>query len=326
MFDIITVGSATVDVFAHTDSDIVTIKNKDGKEDVIAYPAGTKMLIKQLDFYIGGGGTNTATTFARMGFNTAYLGKIGKDENGLKIFKFLKKEGIKFIGTLGDISGYSIILDSIDEDRTILTYKGCNNNLTFKEIHKNLLKTKWFYFSSMMEQSFTTLKKLAEYANKHNIKIAFNPSSYQTKKGVDNLRDILKYTHILVLNKEEAQDLIGKTNIKDLLKSLLALGPDIVIITDGKNGAHCYDEKYYYFLKPRKGIKVVETTGAGDAFASGFVAGQMLKKGVEFSLKIAMNNAESVVQHYGAKNIILSKSKALKLASKDKRVIEKKKI
>ncbi|MFH1506065.1 MAG: carbohydrate kinase family protein [archaeon] len=327
MFDIITMGSSTVDVFAYTEKDFVTIKDKDGKE-FIAYPSGSKILIKKLDFYIGGGGSNTATTFARMGFKTGYLGKIGGDENGLKIFKLLKKENITFLGSLGDISGYSIVLDSADEDRTILTYKGCNNDLGYGEIKKANLKTKWFYFSSMVGKSFEAQKKLAEYANKNNIKIAFNPSSYQTENGAAYLRDILKYTHILILNKEEAIDLVGKEGkeeIEDLLKGLLALGPYIVIITDGKQGAHCYDEKDYYFIKP-KNIKVVETTGAGDAFASGFVAGLMMRQGVEFSMKLAVINAESVVQHYGAKNCILSKEKALKLVSKDNRVVEKRKL
>jgi len=322
MFDIITVGSATIDVFAHTDSNLITIKSPNSDKEFIAYPAGTKMLIKKLDFLVGGGGTNTATTFARLNFKTAYLGKIGKDENGLKIFKFLKKENITFIGALGDISGYSIILDSIDEDRTILTYKGCNNNLSYKEIKKSNLKTKWFYFSSMIEESFETLKKLAIYAHENNIKIAFNPSSYQTEKGTEHLQDILKYTHILILNKEEAQNLVGKEDISELARQLSLFGPEIVVITDGKNGAYCYDEKHLYFIKPTSKT-VIETTGAGDAFASGFVAGQMFNKDTEFCMKLGMHNAESVVQHFGAKNIILTKNKALELIKKDKRPIKK---
>ncbi len=98
MYDVITVGSATVDVFAHTESELITIKTSHGKEELIAYPSGSKILIDRLEFKIGGGGTNTAVSFSHLGLKTAYLGKIGNDENGEKVLKLLKKEKIDFVG------------------------------------------------------------------------------------------------------------------------------------------------------------------------------------------------------------------------------------
>lgn len=326
MFDVITVGSNTIDVFAKTDSELIEIKSKTGVEELLAYPLGTKILITDLEFMIGGGGTNTAVTFSRLGMKTGYLGKIGKDENGLKIFKLLKKEKIDFLGTLGTISGYSIILDSIKNDRTILTYKGCNNDLTFKEVNLSKMKTKWFYFSSMMSKSLETMKKLAEYASKNNIKVAFNASSYLVEKGFSNIKRVLENTTIFVLNKEEAETLVGKGNIKDLLKRLKLPNMEAVIITDGSKGAYCYDGKTVYQVKPEKKLKIVETTGAGDAFASSFVAGILMNKKIETSLKIAAINAESVIENYGAKDILLSKNELLKRLKKDKRNIKKTKL
>jgi len=324
-FDVICVGSNTVDVFAKTDSELIQIKTKNSTEELLAYPLGSKILINNLNFLIGGGGTNTAVAFRRLGFDTAYLGKIGKDENGLKVFKLLKEENISFIGSLGEMGGYSIILDSIAEDRTILTFKGCNNDLTFEELNKKSLKTKWFYFASMVGKSFNTLKKLAKYAKDNNIKVAFNPSSYLTKQGFSFTKSIIEKTNILILNKEEAESLVGKGNSKDLLKRLFLPNMDYLVITDGPKGAYCTNGKFIWFVKPNPKRKVKETTGAGDSFAASFVAGIMKKKSVEDSLRMAITNAESVISNYGAKNILLSKTKMNLLIKKSNRKITKNK-
>ncbi len=324
MFDIITVGSATVDVFAKTESGLIKIKTTKEEEEFIAYPSGTKILISSLSFETGGGGTNTAVAFSRLGLNTAFLGKLGNDENSKRILELLKKEDVEFIGTRGKLpTGYSVILDSIEDDRTILTYKGSNSDLKFSEIKKELLRAKWFYFSSMVGKSFSCLEKLADYAARNNIKIAFNPSSYLAEKGSIFIKSILTRTEILVLNKEEAFDLVGKNPIEDTIKNLTILGPKIAIITDGKNGAYAYDRETFYYMPANK-LKVKETTGAGDAFASGFVAGYILKRDICFALNIGMANASSVVKYIGAKNKLLTLKEALSEKKKNKRIIKKK--
>ena len=185
MYDIITVGSNTVDVFARTKfSELIKIIKPKGEEDLLAYPSGSKILIEELNFTTGGGGTNAAFALSRLGHKTAYLGKLGKDENADFIINDLKKEKIGLIVSRGEgCSGYSLILDSLEHDRTILTFKGLNDKLRFSEITLKKLKTKWFYFSSMMNESFKTLEKLSVYAKKNNIKVVFNPSSYLSEKG-----------------------------------------------------------------------------------------------------------------------------------------------
>ena len=323
MYDVITVGSNTLDVFAKTDSELIEIKTKNFTEELLAYPLGSKILIKELDFMIGGGGTNTAVAFSRLGLKTGYLGKIGKDENGLKIFKLLKQENIDFLGTLGGISGYSIILDSIEEDRTILAFKGCNNDLTFKELHLQKLQTKWFYFASMMGKSLGMMKQLAEYANKNKIKIAFNASTYLANQGFSNLKKILENTTVLILNKEEAEILGGKGSIADMFRRLKLDSMELVIITDGSKGAYAYDGKEMWEVKPAKKLKIKETTGAGDAFASTFIAARITNKNLKESLKMASINSESVIQSYGAKEILLTKNQMIKKLKSDKRIIKK---
>lgn len=326
MYDVISVGSNTVDVFAKTDSELIEIKSKNSVEELLAYPLGAKILIKELEFMIGGGGTNTATAFSRLGLKTGYLGKIGRDENGLKVFKLLKEEKIRFLGTLGDVSGYSVILDSIENDRTILTYKGCSDDLKFEELDLKKLKTKWFYFASMMGESFETIKKLAIHAGKNKLKIAFNPSLYLAEKGFNYLKPILQNTSVIILNKEEAELIVGKGHIRDLIKRLKQPRMEAVVITDGKKGAYCYYKKMLYYVQPLKKIKIKETTGAGDAFASSFIAGIIKNKKIEDCLRIAAINAESVIQNYGAKNILLTQNQLIRLLKKQKRKIVKSKI
>ena len=163
----------------------------------------------------------------------------------------------------------------------------------------------------MTGESFKTLERLANYAEKNNIKIAFNPSSYQTKKGISRLSKIIKKTNILILNKEEAQDLVGKDSVEYLLKRLSSHGPEVVIITDGKYGSYIYDHTTIYHLIPKK-IKVIEATGAGDAFASSFVSSYIQNKDIILALNTAQTNSESVLLNYGAKNQLLKKEELKK--------------
>lgn len=266
------------------------------------YPVGGKILIKDLKFDIGGGGTNTAVAFSRLGFKTSCISEIGKDDNGRKILELLKKEKVKFLGKSveKELTGYSAILDSKGGDRTILTYKGANDEVTLSDIKR--FRTKWLYFSSLLGQSFETQKKLAVKMKAKGVKLAFNPSSYLIKNK--NLNSLLKITDILVLNKEEAKMLVGNRE-KDLLKGLYNLTKGIVVITDKDKLITCYDGFKKYSLIPHKDIKVVERTGAGDAFASGFVAGRVVGKGIQECLRLGLKESESVIQYFGAKNNLL---------------------
>ena len=327
MYDVITVGSATLDVFAKTRfSELIKIIDPRGETDLLAYPSGSKILIDELTFEVGGGGTNTAVSLSRLGHKVAFMGKLGNDENSRIIATYLKKERIRLLCAHGKgQSGFSVILDTLEHDRTILTHKGVNDDLKFSELNLKELKTKWFYFSSMMETSFKTQEKLSDFAKKNGIKIAFNPSSYLAVKGSVFLTKILRNTDLLILNLEEAEMIVGKNPKENLLKKLMDLGPKIVVITDGKNEMLVGDSNFIYRAHPPI-AKVVDATGAGDAFASSFLSGLIQKGNVEFAIRLGVVNAQSVVAHYGAKNILLKKKEALKKAKNLKIKILKKKI
>lgn len=297
-FDVVSFGSAVVDVFVHTD-----IAEKKG---FMNYPIGEKILIKNLKFDIGGAGTNTAVAFARFGLKTGCICEFGDDENGNKIKELLKKEKVKFLGKTvkGELTGYSVILDSKGGDRTILTYKGANDEVSVHDISK--FKTKWLYFSSLLGKSFNTQKELAlKHKEKRGTKLAYNPSSYQIKHM--NILSLLKITDILIVNKEEAEMLLKryKPKEKDLLLGLHNLAKGIIVITDKNKPTFCYDGNKKYSITPHKEIQVVERTGAGDAFASGFVAGQIAGKSITRSLELGIKESEAVIQHFGAKNNLI---------------------
>ncbi len=309
-FDVVVCGSATVDVFANTDSELIEIKSIDASESLIAYPSGSKILIKDLIFSIGGGGTNTGVGFSRMGLSTGYIGCLGKGENAMRVRNLLQAEGITFLGHRSrEQTGYSVILDSIEHDRTILTFKGANDHLDYSKISKKGLSTEWFYFSSMMHKSFETQKKLAQYAKKKGISIAYNPSEYQTKQGYNYLKPVLDATSILILNKEEAQYLAGFGDIHDLMIRMHDFGIPQVCITDGPRMIYASDGSTLHSMKPGK-VKIKETTGAGDAFACGFVSEYIRSSSMKEALAVGLVNSQSVITHYGAKNELLTYRKA----------------
>ena len=327
MYDVITVGSATVDVFAKTHfSELIKIIDPKGETDLIAFPSGSKILIDDLEFTVGGGGTNTAVALSRLGHKVGFLGKLGQGTNSDFIHKNLMKERIDLLCAHGKgNAGYSVILDSLDHDRAILAYKGINDELKAGDVPFKKLKTKWFYFGAMMGESFRTLEKIAEFAQKNKIKVAFNPSSYLAEKGSRYVRNILSRTELLILNKEEAELLVGKGPFDNLLSRLKGLGPKIAVITDGKNNLYAIDDSHIYSAFPPP-VKVIDSTGAGDAFASSFLCGLLKNKDTEFAIRLGIINAQSVVSHYGAKNILLSYKEAMKIMKKFRFKINKKKI
>jgi sugar/nucleoside kinase (ribokinase family) len=316
MFDVITIGSATVDVFAKVSKGFKEIN------------AGDKVLVKDLKFETGGGGLNSAVALQKMGLKTAFLGKLGHDLNAFKVIHELQKEKVRIIKTepAKEKTSYSFILESSKQkDRVIYTHKGASDYLS--EIDLKKLNTKWIYMATMLKQSFKTCEKIAQFAKKNKINLMFNPSSYLAAKGKNKLKKILSAAAILVLNKTEAKALIKtkNNNINYLLKSLKKLGPKIVVITEGPKGMHAYNGTYFYFMPAYK-VNVISVAGAGDAFASGFLAGMHKKEDIAHALELGMANAASVIQYYGTKNKLLNYKEALNFIKKHKNKIVKKRL
>jgi ribokinase len=324
MFDVITVGSATVDVFVISKSERIEMLKK--KEE-ICFPIGAKILVDDLHMDTGGGGTNCAVAFSRLGLKTGWIGKIGTDMNSRHVMDQIKKEKVKFLGKVqkGGSTGYSVIITGKGKDRVILAYKGINDDLKKSDVNFSRLKTKWFYMGSMLGESFKTAEKIAQFAKKKNIKLAFNPSFYVAKMGFKKLKKIITACNLLVLNKEEAQAIAhSKKDVDFLLKKLQAHVP-LVVITDGKKGAYAYNgiDKYTLKVGPQK---IVEATGTGDSFASGVLAGIILGFDIEKSMRLGYANGVSVLGHIGAKEKLLTRTQALKAMKSRKlcKIVKKK--
>lgn len=294
-FDVVTFGSGVVDVFAATD-----ITEKKGRLDL---EVGSKYLIKDLKSDVGGGGTNVAVAFSRFGFKTGCICGLGSDANGKEILDCLNRERVKFLGGIGEgKSGYSMVVDSKKKNRTLLTFKGESNNVSIGDVKK--FKSRWLYYSSLLKKSFVTQKTLARKFVASGGKLVLNPSSYSIRS--QDLRGLLKLSYVLILNKEEGEMLCKKYNKKgDLLNGLRSLGPRIVVVTNKNKKVLCHDGKKEYSIVPHAKVRVVERTGAGDAFAAGFVSGLIADYSIDECLKLAVEESEAVLGHFGAKNNLI---------------------
>ncbi len=313
MYDVICFGSISADHIIR----ITSLETVNGK---LCVELGAKELIDEIVEELGGGGFNNSCAFSKIGLKTALLGKLGKDTTAEKIIQTLKKYKIDFIGAKGKVpSGNSFIISKPGHDRAILVFKGANNDITEKDIPFNKLKSKWFHFGRMLEKSWNTQLKAAKKLR--GASISFNPSQYVAEKGIKTLKPLLKEIKLLILNNEEAQALTGKKADKiTLLKILHEIVPEVVI-TDGKKGAHAIYEGKIYEMIPTQ-VKVVERTGAGDAFSSGYVSAKIMKKNTPTALLWGATLANSVIQEYGAIHKLLTMKQIIKNANKNGKVKE----
>ena len=296
VYDIVTFGSAVVDVF-------ISSTEYDKKSKSFVFKSGEKILVDDMKEDIGGGSINTSVGFSRMGFKTGCICKVGRDSDGKDILKLLENEKVSFLGSItkDGKTGHSIILDYPRQDRTILKYNGYCGDMKVSEVKP--FKTKWLYYSSLAGNACDAQEKLARRMKKVGVRLAFNPSAYLAKRI--NIMPVLKMTDILVLNKEEAKIICSKYGVRgDVLKGLRSLGPEIVVITNGAKTVVASDGVNKYSIEPLKRIKIVERTGAGDAFAVGFVSGVMSGKNVDSSLKLGIKLSTTVLGAFGARNKI----------------------
>lgn len=324
MFDVITIGSATLDAFIESDAaSIVSVSSLNTKKEFMSFPYGAKIEIDNFDFQIGGGALNTATNFASLGLKTSTIVKIGHEIQGQKIIAALEKFGVdtsNVVKTKQFQTGFSIILTSFQGDRTVLAYRGANAQLESNDINFDSIKnSKWLYLAPLNGHSTAILDELAEFAEKNDVKLAINLGTSSIKQGKKNLSSVLKAANVIILNKDEASMLTGidvRPDTKEEKLSQELIHPDVIkmlkeinskkskitIITDGKHGVYAYDGKTFYQCCEFP-AKVVSTLGAGDAFSSTFVASLEKTQGdIKKSLQYASIAAASVVEKYGAQS------------------------
>lgn len=305
MYDVISFGGATVDIFAKSNDFIV-------KDNLLSVEYSSKKEINKSIICSGGGATNSCISFSRLGLKSACVSLLGDDLLKNFIIKDLKDEHIStsfLVQAKNDTTDFSIILVAQDGGRSILTNRGFSR-LEEKHIKWDKLKARWFYISSL-EGNLGLLEKLIGYAKENNIKIALNPGNRElTQKKT--LIPLLKYVDFLLLNKIESEIItdssMDRPNFWPKINSFHA---GIVAITNGRQGAHVTDSKNYYY-SPIINVKPVDETGAGDSFGSAFVAGLIFKNSLHQSLLWGIKNSASVVSMLGAKPGLLTLSQIKK--------------
>ena len=328
MTKIITIGSATMDVFVECDeANIVSVCSKNRNADFMSYPYGSKIDISTFASNVGGGGINTACNFGNLGFDTQAIFKIGDDFYADGILNFLKNQKINLNSIIKkeDVStGFSVILVSFQGDRTVLAHRGANSNIQEDEINFDAIKcSDLVYIAPLNGDSNRILDKIINCAEEGNTKICFNAGTTTIKKGFEHLNGILSSAHVVVMNKEEASLATGITvrpdtktekyshdvihrDIKIMLEKLKIKEYQVIVITDGSKGAYAYEGKNFYFC-PTYPSEVISTLGAGDAFASTFCA-TLFKYGTDIgrALMFASVNSASVVSKFGATEGLLT--------------------
>lgn len=321
MFDIVTIGSATQDMFVESDRGaVLSAKDMHKKINLLCFDYGAKIDVDRIAFAVGGGAVNTAINFANLGIKTTTIVKTGDDLHKQSLFKELDKYGVdkSFIKIDSSLNtGFSVILTSYEGDRTVLAYRGANSHIKLEDIPFEAIKnSKWLYIAPLAGESNNVLDKIAEFAEENNVSMAINPGTTQIKSSKEKLHGVISTAEVLVMNKDEASTFTGierddrtsieneadklSPNVSKILKQLKCYNPKVAVVTDGKEGVFAYDGEVIYHA-PVFPAKIENTLGAGDAFSSTFVASLIRYDwNIEKSLLIASINAAKVVEHFGA--------------------------
>lgn len=312
---ILTFGAATQDVFLsgkalHARRDVRT------RDYVEQFPLGAKIDVENVHFDTGGGATNAAVTFARQGLQAGYVGKIGHDPAGAEVVRVLRREGVATDRIVTDpklTTGYSTLLVATNGERTILTHRGASQGLKAGDVAIRTLEAHWFYITSLAG-NMDLLGKLLKHANNHQIQVALDPGAAELAQA-KKLRALLPLITVLKANAEELGQLFGGADLRDTVTRAEGVCP-YVVGTNGPAGSYAAVSGKLYQAGTYQKVKVLDRTGAGDAFGSGFVAAIVQGQSVEDALTLASANATSVVAKFGAKAGILKTSRLKRMKLK----------
>ena len=316
-YDVVTIGDAFEDVFVQPELKLRSEKSFDSGRG-ICFEFGEKIPLNSVQYEIGGSACNIAVGLSRLGYKTSFLTGIGDDSPAQKIMNCLEAEGVDascVIQKREIQTGFSIIF-SVEGERTIFSHHALKDCSLLKL--KKSLTSKWFFVTSLGENTEEIEKRIVEEVSENNALFAWNPGSLQISKGVSQYRHLLKCNSILFLNREEAikfLDFPTKPQIEEVVRKLHTFGPRLIVVTNGKEGALAYDGKEFYYAKADQRIRRVDATGAGDAFSTGFL-GKLLdlnwresipSESIEAALKGGTTESNSVIQYIGAQKGLLKK-------------------
>lgn len=316
-YDFITIGGATKDLSLFTAEGVLLDNSRDLlRQELIAFEQGAKIGVDRVWESFGGGAANTAVNLAHLGFKVATICEVGRDFVGQEIIDNLKRKKVitNLVGRLeGDFSGMSLILITPNGERVIFAARGANKRLDLNNNRKRALaKSSNVYLTSLSGAWYQDLREIFTAVTG---KIFWNPGSSQLKAGLRKLAPFLKRTTALMLNRDEALELLltdkryqnqTKKQLQKpefLLKALKEYGPEVVVVTDGRNGAYFMDDNQIHYQPINKDRKIVDATGIGDAYNSTWAATWLLNNyDLKKSARLASRQAAAKISHHGAQN------------------------
>jgi hypothetical protein len=335
---IFSIGGATFDIFIKPhDQAIVNFRTLDEKKAYLCLEYGGKIKIDEVHETFGGGATNTSVAISRMGFDAFFVGMVGT-EYGDRVLENLRLNGVDAeyaARTQKDKTSFSTILNSFEGERTVLAYSGANQYLGSEHLPLKALATAdWIFLNHLTDGESKIPWDLLKLLKKNpSVKLAWNPGKEQCRKGIAHWKPFLDRVDVLFLNQEEASCLaqtaprpagVKHENPKfhshiphshlppyadsygAIFDRFLKTGVKTVVITDGGNGSQACDRKKAYFC-PVVTHKIVDTLGAGDAFASGFTSAQALGLDLKDSLRYGTLNANRVISYFGAQQGLMTR-------------------
>lgn len=269
------------------------------------------------DFFqlYGGGGTNCAISLSRQGFNTCLWSYVGPDSFGIESIKNLRKEKVKtnLVRKKAAKTPISSILLTPEGERTIINYRSNADMLELdRKVLKEFKKRDWFVLFSLAKLPKTHKLEFITKAKQNNMKIFLSLHGTEYFKGLKYLKDYFAKTDVMHLNAHELADIFGGDAPDfDFKKTNFAkkLNIPLLLVTHDLKGSFAYTKEKIYYQPIIKCPQVVDTTGAGDAWASGFLGEYLKTSSIAKAMKFAAKNSSSVIQKLGAHNGLVRKIK-----------------
>jgi ribokinase len=303
---VLTIGSALVDIFISSDQ----FEISHGDEEVFTTRSrGGKLLVDSFKIKTGGGGGNTAVGFAKLGFEVSCVAELGIDELAELVVADLRDYGVKtthLIQERKEETGGSVLLVSSNGERTALVHRGAAALLDPHDINETLLaKQNWIHLASVSGRT-QTISEVFRIAHANSIPISWNPGQLELEalakmsndqeklsQAVAQFQRNLHPVKVLFVNKQEWQ--VVSEIQPTLLKTI-----ETVVVTDSVRGGSVFQAGSIKSYQAQA-VSSVDNTGAGDAFAVGFIAATILKKTVATAIDWGVKNSASVVKFPGAK-------------------------
>jgi ribokinase len=262
-----------------------------------------EVFVPKLELIPGGSAANFAVLCARLGAETGFIGKVGKDALGQALLDDLETEDVNTDSMAKSKlpTGTVFIAVRLDGERMMFAHSGAANDLNEDDIDAKYFKE----FGHLHLADLENIKVLHYAAKNFKGTVSLNPGALIAEKP-DEAKELVKHVDFLICSEEEAEKMAGESSLGDCIKSIHALGPKIVIVTRGKKPTMAFDGKNLLEL-PVRDVPVLDTTGAGDSFSAGFVVEYIKTKDVKRSVDFANAVSSIIIQNKGARGGLINR-------------------